>query len=135
MKLPEGKSRLDLVRQGLGLTGLAKRGRLVVSLDRLREDPRNERKSFANMEGLISSVQHHGIIEPITVTPDGDCYRILTGHRRFRAARARPSWGGGGHNPRARIGIPAANEKSDFECAAGKPQRHRNGRSPSGHAQ
>ena len=88
MKLPEGKSRLDLVRQGLGLTGLAKRGRLVVSLDRLREDPRNERKSFANMEGLISSVQHHGIIEPITVTPDGDCYRILTGHRRFRAARA-----------------------------------------------
>ena len=88
MKLPEGKSRLDLVRQGLAMTGLAKRGRLVVSLDRLREDPHNERKSFANMEGLISSVKEHGIIEPITVTPDGDSYRILTGHRRFRAARA-----------------------------------------------
>ena len=30
----------------------------------------------------------HGIVEPITVTPDGDNYRILTGHRRFRAAKA-----------------------------------------------
>ena len=46
MKLPEGKSRLDLVREGLNFSGLAKRGRLVVSIDRLREDPRNERQAF-----------------------------------------------------------------------------------------
>jgi len=88
MKLPEGKSRLDLVRAGLPSLGLAKRGRLVVSLERLREDPRNERKAFRNMEGLIASVRAHGIVEPITVTPDGDVYQILTGHRRFRAAKA-----------------------------------------------
>ena len=46
MKLPEGKSRLDLVREGLNFSGLAKLGRLVVSIDRLREDPRNERQAF-----------------------------------------------------------------------------------------
>ena len=87
MKLPEGKSRLDLVKAGL-LGGFAKRGRLVVNLDRLLEDPQNERKTFRNMEGLIASVKASGVIEPITVTPDGDGFRILTGHRRARAARA-----------------------------------------------
>jgi len=87
MKLPEGKSRLDLVKSGL-TGGLPKRGRFIVSIDRLLEDPDNERKTFRNMDDLIESVRNHGIIEPITVTPDGDHYRILTGHRRFRAAKA-----------------------------------------------
>lgn len=87
MKLPEGKSRLDLVKAGLA-GGIAKRGRLVVSLDRLIEDPGNERKTYRNMEGLIASVKALGLIEPITVTPDGDRFRILTGHRRARAAKA-----------------------------------------------
>lgn len=87
MKLPEGKSRLDLVKSGL-TGGLPKRGRFIVSIDRLNEDPDNERKTFRNMDDLIESVRRHGIIEPITVTPDGDQYRILTGHRRFRAAKA-----------------------------------------------
>ncbi len=87
MKLPEGKSRLDMVKAGL-MGGLAKRGRLVVSLERLLEDPQNERKIFRNMEGLIASVKAFGVIEPITVMPEGDGFRILTGHRRARAARA-----------------------------------------------
>lgn len=86
MKLPEGKSRLDLVKSGL-FGGLPKRGRFIVSIDRLLEDPDNERKTFSNMDDMIESVRRHGIIEPITVTPDGDNYRILTGHRRFRAAK------------------------------------------------
>ena len=86
-KLPEGKSRLDLVKSGL-TGGLPKRGRLIVSIDRLQEDPNNERKVFHNMDDMIESVRRHGIIEPITVTQDGDHYRILTGHRRFRAAKA-----------------------------------------------
>ena len=86
-KLPEGKSRLDLIKSGL-TGGLPKRGRFIVSIERLLEDPDNERKTFRNMDDLIESVRRHGIIEPITVTPDGDHYRILTGHRRFRAAKA-----------------------------------------------
>jgi ParB family chromosome partitioning protein len=88
MKLPEGKTRLDLVREGLA-GGLKKTGRLVVSLDRLVEDPRNERRVYRNMEGLIASIKAVGVVEPLTVTPEsGDTYRIVTGHRRYRAAKA-----------------------------------------------
>ncbi len=87
MKLPQGKSRLDMVKSGL-VGGLPKRGRFIVSVDRLQEDPNNERKIFLNMDDMIESVRRHGIIEPITVTQDGEHYRILTGHRRYRAAKA-----------------------------------------------
>lgn len=88
MKTPIHKSRLELVREGLGSSGIEKRGRLVVGVTRLLEDPRNERKTFRNMEGLIASIKTVGLVEPITVTPEGDSYRILTGHRRYRAAVA-----------------------------------------------
>ena len=89
MKLPEGKNRLDLVREGLPGLGLKKRGRLVVAIERLKEDPRNERRTFRNMEGLVASITAVGLVEPITVTPEaGDTYRIVTGHRRYRAAKA-----------------------------------------------
>jgi ParB/RepB/Spo0J family partition protein len=92
-KLPEGKTRLDLVKEGLGGmdAGLKKRGRLVVNIDRLHEDPRNERRTFRNMEGLIASIKAVGLIEPITVTAmeqEEGSYQIVTGHRRFRAAKA-----------------------------------------------
>lgn len=91
MKLPEGKTRLDLVREGL-TGGLKKTGRLVVSLDRLIEDPRNERRVYRNMDGLIASVKAVGLVEPLTVTAEAgesaDTYRIVTGHRRYRAAKA-----------------------------------------------
>ena len=89
MKLPEGKSRLDLVKAGINsLNILPKRGRFIVSIHKLLEDPDNERRTFRGMEGLIASVRAHGIVEPITVTPEGDHFRILTGHRRYRAAKA-----------------------------------------------
>jgi ParB family chromosome partitioning protein len=86
MKLPDGKSRIDLVKAGL--TGnFSKRGRMVVDIRRLLEDPKNERKTFRNMNGLVESIRAVGLVEPITVTPEGESYRILTGHRRFRAAK------------------------------------------------
>ena len=88
MKLPEGKTRLDLVREGLAGGGLKKQGRLVVNIDRLREDPKNERKVFRNLDGLVASIKAVGLVEPITVTAEeGDTYRIVTGHRRYRAAK------------------------------------------------
>jgi ParB family chromosome partitioning protein len=89
-KLPEGKTRLDLVREGLaGDTGLKKRGRLIVSISKIKEDLKNERKTFRNMDGLTASIRAVGLIEPITVTAEtNDTYRIITGHRRYRAAKA-----------------------------------------------
>src|ERR1035437_2686903 len=85
-RLPEGKTRLDLVKEGMSGTdgGLKKRGRLVVSIDRLKEDVRNERRTFRNMDGLIASIKAVGLIEPITVTADEGIrggegtYRIVT---------------------------------------------------------
>jgi len=89
-KLPEGKTRLDLVREGLAQdAGIKKRGRLIVGISKLNEDLKNERKTFRNMEGLIASIKAVGLVEPITVTPEpDDSYRIITGHRRYRAAKA-----------------------------------------------
>jgi ParB family chromosome partitioning protein len=75
-----------LVKGGLA-AGLGKRGRLIVSLSRLLEDPHNERKTFRNMDGLVASIKAVGLVEPITVTLEGERYRILTGHRRARAAK------------------------------------------------
>jgi len=101
-KLPDGKTRLDLVREGLVSGGLKKQGRLIVNIDRLLEDPKNERKTFRNLDGLVASIKTVGLIEPITVTPEEAAdasassgqgsdrevrYRIITGHRRFRAAK------------------------------------------------
>ena len=98
-KLPEGRTRLDLIRQGAVEGGFKKRGRLVVSIDRLIEDPLNERRTFRGMDSLTASIRSVGLVEPITVTPiaegggDGEQgaaerYQIVTGHRRFRAAKA-----------------------------------------------
>lgn len=81
-------SRLDLVRSGRNFD-LPRTGRLVVGIDKVVENPRNERKVFRNMEGLVASVRAVGVVEPITVTAleDGR-YQIITGHRRYRAAQA-----------------------------------------------
>lgn len=81
-------SRLDLVRRGEKFD-LPRTGRMVVSIEKIVEDPHNERKVFRNMDGLIESVRAMGLIEPITVTAlESGLYQIITGHRRFRAGRA-----------------------------------------------
>lgn len=81
-------SRLDLVRSGRNFD-LPRTGRLVVGIDKVVENPRNERKAFRNMDGLVASVKAVGVVEPITVTAlDDGRYQIITGHRRYRAARA-----------------------------------------------
>src|SRR4051812_39943141 len=93
-QLPQGKTRLDLVREGLGsaVNLLKRQGRLIVAIDKIVEDPHNERKTFRNMDGLIASIKAVGLVEPITVSAvtagGGDRYQIITGHRRLRAAKA-----------------------------------------------
>src|SRR3954452_14506201 len=86
------KRRLHLVReqaaQGQFYDDTIHRTRLAVSTDRLVEDPKNERKTWSNIEEMVASVVAHGIIEPLTVIAleDGR-YQIITGHRRYRAAK------------------------------------------------
>ena len=87
------KSRMEIIRDHaesgrLSEIGLPKTGRLVVSVERLIEDPRNERRHFTGLDELAASIRQFGIVEPLTVMPhEGDTYRIITGHRRFRAAK------------------------------------------------
>lgn len=93
-QLPEGKSRLQLVKEmaaaGKLQGGLpARQGRMIVPIDNLVPDQNNERKTFRNMEGLIASIKSVGIVEPITAVPNEDgTFLIRTGHRRWEAAKA-----------------------------------------------
>lgn len=89
---PPQKSRLQLVREQAARGQLRddaiQRTRLVVSIDKLVEDPNNERKTLNHIEEMVASVKAHGIIEPITVVAlDNGRYQIVTGHRRYRAAK------------------------------------------------
>jgi ParB/RepB/Spo0J family partition protein len=68
---------------------LGQEGYRRVALDKLVEDPKNERKKFDDLAGMIESVRQFGILEPIVVKPvEGGKYQIIIGHRRFRAAKA-----------------------------------------------
>lgn len=88
---PGAVNRLDMVRsmhlQG-GSFGLAAEGRRIVNISLIDEDPRNERRTFRNLEGLAASVKAFGVLEPPTVFElPGGRFQIITGHRRFRAAK------------------------------------------------
>lgn len=67
----------------------------VVSTAQLSAHPGNIRDDLGDLEDMARSVREHGILQPLTVTehpdpdPDPDAlavYRILDGHRRFKAA-------------------------------------------------
>lgn len=39
-----------------------------------------------NLDELVDSIRAHGILQPLSVTPAGDRYEVLAGHRRLLAA-------------------------------------------------
>lgn len=47
------------------------------------------RKHFTQdqMESLVQSIQEHGILQPIIISPTNEGYKIIAGERRWRAAR------------------------------------------------
>jgi ParB family chromosome partitioning protein len=45
----------------------------------------NVRKEYSEIEKLAASIRQYGLIELITVYPDGEGYAVKTGHRRFLA--------------------------------------------------
>ena len=42
-------------------------------------------ESDPGIQELATSIKRHGLISPLTVTPDGDQYRLLAGNRRLQA--------------------------------------------------
>ncbi|NOT63886.1 MAG: ParB/RepB/Spo0J family partition protein [Acidobacteria bacterium] len=62
----------------------------MIHIDRLEPNPHQPRVEFGDLDELISSVAEKGILEPILVRPSqvGGRFMIISGERRFRAAKA-----------------------------------------------
>lgn len=60
-----------------------------VSINLIDNNPSQPRKQFDDdkLQELAHSLEQHGIIQPLIVTPNGDRYTIIAGERRYRAAR------------------------------------------------
>jgi len=62
---------------------------LQISLEAIEKNPHQPRVHFdhTQLEDLISSIQEHGVIQPLIVSPlPGGRYQLIAGERRFRAA-------------------------------------------------
>ncbi len=60
-----------------------------IKLDQIHADPDQPRKVFEQdaLDDLAASIGHHGVLQPIIVTPDNTGYKIVAGERRYRAAK------------------------------------------------
>ena len=52
----------------------------------LMPHPDNPRKDLGDLEELKESIRAHGIMQNLTVVPEGNKYKILIGHRRYAAS-------------------------------------------------
>ena len=61
----------------------------MISLDRLEPNPQQPRLDVGDLEELIASIREKGVLEPLLVRPSqvGGRFMIISGERRFRAAR------------------------------------------------
>ena len=69
----------------------------MLPLATIEPDPNQPRTVMGDLEELVGSVRERGVLEPILVrrvapetageTRGGDCYRIISGERRYRAAQ------------------------------------------------
>jgi ParB family chromosome partitioning protein len=62
----------------------------TVAVERIDRNPYQPRQSFddEDLSGLLESVRHHGILQPLVVRPVGDRFQLIAGERRLRAAQA-----------------------------------------------
>ena len=60
-----------------------------IRIDQIRPDPNQPRKVFdqEKLEALALSLRTNGLLQPISVRPDGDGYIIIAGERRWRASQ------------------------------------------------
>ncbi len=62
----------------------------MIPIDRLRPNPNQPRKDLGDLRDLTHSIREKGVLEPLLVRHDADddMYTIISGERRFRAARS-----------------------------------------------
>lgn len=59
----------------------------MISIDDLRANPAQPRQAFDGLEELVASIARVGVLEPLLVRRSDAGYQIVSGERRFRAAR------------------------------------------------
>ena len=62
----------------------------MIRLDQIRPNPEQPRKSLGDLGELTDSVRSKGVLEPLLVrfVPTEGCFYIISGERRYHAARA-----------------------------------------------
>ncbi|MDN5278971.1 MAG: ParB family transcriptional regulator, chromosome partitioning protein [Clostridiales bacterium] len=61
----------------------------LLELEKVKPNPDQPRKIFDKqaLEELAQSIRENGVLQPILVRQQGDCYQIVSGERRYRASR------------------------------------------------
>jgi ParB family chromosome partitioning protein len=87
---PSSSSR-STIRGSLENRATAAEAIVQIPVDAIHANPRQPRQTFDldTIEELASSLEQHGLIQPIVVCPDGSGqYELVAGERRWRAARS-----------------------------------------------
>lgn len=64
---------------------LATGGYLELRLDQLIPNPDNPRETLGDLDDLAASIDTIGLLQRLLVTPAGDVYMVVDGHRRYWA--------------------------------------------------
>lgn len=88
-KTPASKKRATSNQGRDEKQGSAEGGILYVDINNIKPNTTQPRKSFdeEKLEELASSIERHGLIQPIVLRQSGKGYEIVAGERRWRAAR------------------------------------------------
>ena len=62
----------------------------MIPVEQIRPNPEQPRKALGDLRELTESIREKGVLEPLLVRfmPREDCYYIISGERRYHAARA-----------------------------------------------
>jgi len=60
---------------------------VYISTEKLNPHPQNPRKELGDLTELAASIKEKGVLQNLTVVPDGDAYTVVIGHRRHAAAK------------------------------------------------
>lgn len=54
----------------------------ALPIDLIDPNPQNPRRAYAEIEDLAASIKQFGLLQPVTVRPNGERFELLGGHRR-----------------------------------------------------
>jgi ParB family chromosome partitioning protein len=65
----------------------------MIPVDKVRPNPEQPRKALGDLHDLAESIREKGVLEPLLVRfiPREEVYYIISGERRYHAARAKPA--------------------------------------------